>query len=118
MTTMKSSKVVKVIAVLVVLAFGAVACSHRVTLNTNPPGAKVYVDGQLIGVSPASFVEKSGFGKTYQIKIEKEGYQTMNTTEKQVINVMYLVLSILFCLPAIFWSFTLEDQYTYTLQRA
>ena len=114
----RTSKSIKLIAIFAVLAFGAVACSHRVTINTNPPGAKVYVDGNLIGVSPASFVEKSGFGKSYQLKVEKEGYQTLNTTEKQTVNVLYLVLSILLCLPAILFSFTLEDSYTYTLQRA
>ena len=115
----RTSMSLKLIAVTVIFAFSAVACSHRVTFNTQPPGAKVYVDGNLIGVSPASFVEKSGFGKGYSIRIEKEGYQTLNTSEKQVINVLYLVLSLVFACPiGLLFMMTLEDQYNYTLQRA
>ena len=54
------------------------ACSgcvrRRMTVRTNPPGATVSVDNQVIGTSPAasSFV----YYGTREFRIEKDGYRT------------------------------------------
>lgn len=47
---------------------------RRLTVRTNPPGAVVAVDNQVIGTSPAasSFVH---YG-TREVRIEKDGYRT------------------------------------------
>lgn len=101
------------------LSFPMVACSHRVSINSNPPGARTYVDNQFIGVTPTSFVEKSGLGKEYQIRLEKEGYRAVTVAEKQKLSLVYLLFSLLFtCGLGILWSFTLEDRYDYSLERS
>ena len=105
------------VALVTLLSFAPVACSHRVQVNSNPPGARTYVDNQFIGVTPTSFVEKSGLGKEYQIRLEKDGYRTVTAKEKQKVNVVYLMLSLFTCGIGILWSFTLEESYDYALER-
>jgi hypothetical protein len=92
------------------------ACSHRVSINSNPAGARVYIDDEFQGLTPASFVERSGFGRKYSVRLEKDGYRPVETREKQHLNVLYLVLSIFTCGVGAFWSFSLEDRYDYALQ--
>lgn len=50
-------------------------CVHRrMTVRTNPPGATVSIDNQVIGTSPAAspFV----YYGTREFRIEKDGYRT------------------------------------------
>jgi PEGA domain len=50
-------------------------CVHRrVTINSNPPGALVKVDGKDIGYTPASF-DFTWYG-TREVKLLKDGYET------------------------------------------
>ena len=61
--------------VAVLLCFTAVGCvRRRMTVRTNPPGAMVSVDNQVIGASPAStpFV----YYGTRELRIEADGYRT------------------------------------------
>jgi len=105
-----------VTAPLLALAVAA-GCNHRVSVNSNPPGARAYVDQQFVGVTPTTFSETSGFGKEYEIRLEKDGYRTLTVKEKQRANLGYLLLSILTCGIGVLWSFTLEDRYDYSLER-
>jgi len=106
------------VAVLVLVTFALTACSHRFSINSNPTGARTYVDDQFIGLTPATFVERSGMGKEYQIRLEKEGYRSVTTMEKQGLNLTFLAISLLFtCGIGILWSFTLEDRYDYSLEK-
>ncbi len=60
------------IAAVTLLSVGCVR--RRMTVRTNPPGATVSVDNQVIGTSPAasSFV----YYGTREFRIEKDGYRT------------------------------------------
>ncbi|WP_372719556.1 PEGA domain-containing protein [Novipirellula sp.] len=63
------------IVLFAILALPSVGCvRRRMTVRTNPPGATVSVDNQVIGTSPAasSFV----YYGTREFRIEKEGYKT------------------------------------------
>ncbi|MEZ6128535.1 MAG: PEGA domain-containing protein [Planctomycetaceae bacterium] len=57
-------------------------CVHRrVTINSNPPGALVRIDGQDIGFTPAS-VDYTWYG-TREVQLLKDGYET----QTQLINI-------------------------------
>ncbi|WP_447975034.1 caspase family protein [Nitrospira sp. Kam-Ns4a] len=47
----------------------------QVTVRTDPPGAKIVIDGKEIGTSPVSFRDPSGPQKTFTVEIKKEGYE-------------------------------------------
>ena len=57
--------------------------SVRSVIKTDPPGAKITVDGREIGRSPVTFLDKSGGRKTYVITVEKEGYHAVTRTLKR-----------------------------------
>lgn len=60
---------------LILLMCSQTGCVHRrFTVNTNPPGALVRVDGQDIGYSPAS-LDFTWYG-TREVQLLKDGYET------------------------------------------
>lgn len=62
------------VLVLGVLVITSGCVRRRMTVRTNPPGATVSVDNQLIGTAPAAspFV----YYGTREIRVEKDGYRT------------------------------------------
>ncbi len=58
-----------------IMLCGSVGCVHRrMTIESSPPGALVVVDGEEIGVTPAS-MDFTYYG-TREIKLLKDGYET------------------------------------------
>ena len=66
-----------IIVLLIVLASG---CSSSVVINSDPPGAKVYVDGALIGRTPVTYSDSAVVGTEHTLRLEKEGYKPLTTT--------------------------------------
>lgn len=52
----------------------------RLLIHTDPSGADIYIDGQLVGKSP--YDEKGLAPKTYKVRVVKEGYEVW---EKEVV---------------------------------
>jgi len=74
-------RVTRLIA-LVVMALGLTGCvERRFLVVSNPPGATVLVNGENVGVTPAS-VPFTYYGK-YDITLIRDGYQT-RTYEKPI----------------------------------
>ena len=66
----------KIIALLVMGALLSGCSTTMVSINTNVEGAKVIVDGKLLGETPIDSVPiKNKTGSAYQVIIEKEGYK-------------------------------------------
>jgi hypothetical protein len=69
-------------ALLMLLALGMTGCvERRMLIVSDPPGATVFVNGENVGLSPAS-VPFIYYGK-YDITLVRDGYQTV--TEHQPI---------------------------------
>ena len=68
----------KIIALLVIGALlSGCATTTNVNIKTNVEGARVIVDGKLLGETPINSVKiENNTGKPYQVIIEKEGYRT------------------------------------------
>ncbi len=73
--------------VVAAIAFGALSVSQsgcvsrRLTIRSNPPGARVYVDNYEIGTTPCS-TAFTYYG-TRQIRLVKDGYETL-TVEQEI----------------------------------
>ncbi|MCP4501762.1 MAG: PEGA domain-containing protein [Deltaproteobacteria bacterium] len=71
-------------ALLVSLALtGASGCTHVVTIESEPPGAKVTLDGEDKGNTPVVFEEQTGFFDSKKIKVELDGYLPVETELEQ-----------------------------------
>ena len=59
----------------------APGCVHRrLTVNSNPPGARVLLDGEEVGETPTS-VDFTHYG-TREVVLQKDGYDTLKTLQK------------------------------------
>ncbi|MFQ5731441.1 MAG: PEGA domain-containing protein [Planctomycetaceae bacterium] len=73
----------RLVAALVVACFcwSSSGCMHRrMTIATNPPGARVLVDGQDVGLTPVS-ADFTYYG-TRQITLIKDGYETRTVMQR------------------------------------
>jgi hypothetical protein len=78
---MSRLSLVVVLGLFVLLVFsGCVGKTGIVRLNTEPPGAKYYVDGVEKGTTPAEFEWR--YDRPILIELKKEGYYT----EEELLN--------------------------------
>jgi hypothetical protein len=111
---------------ILLIAIMLVGCqtTTRVNINTNVPDATVIVDGEVLGTTPLQKTRiKNSTGKTYQIIIQKEGYETFRgvlATETKNANAVAavvgyilspLILPLLLCLNGLWTDGPQENQY-------
>ena len=68
---------IKILAVLVLLLFTS-ACARQAVFLSQPAGAKVLVDGEQVGVTPCRFNYQTSPGTSYEVTIEKDGYEAIH----------------------------------------
>lgn len=68
---------------LIVAALGATACNHVVTIDSDPPGALIRVNGEKLGNAPVYYNETTGWEKYYDLSAEKPGYKTARRSVRQ-----------------------------------
>jgi|GEM_PF-485174 len=57
------------------VAASGLACANTTTFQTNPPGARIYVNGEPCGESPCKYDTRYGFPDRIRVQIEKQGYE-------------------------------------------
>ncbi len=55
------------------------SCASSTLLQTNPVGAKLYLDGEPVGTTPYRHSDTKIVGSTTTVRLEKEGYQPLDT---------------------------------------
>ena len=55
------------------------SCASSTMLQSTPPGARVYLNGEPVGVTPYQHRDTKIVGSTTDVRLEKEGYETVNT---------------------------------------
>ncbi len=95
------------IVLLLTLTIGLSGCvRRRLTVRTNPPGAMVYVDRQLIGPSPAS-TSFTYYG-TRHIEVVGDGYRTEKIL--RTINPPWYQIPPFDLIAETLWPWELRDQ--------
>jgi hypothetical protein len=103
-----------------------VGCAHhQVAILSNPPGAEVRVDDQVLGRTPVSFDERDymgphHIGDAFDIRLALPGYQTQHATLVQARSpagtVALVALTVLLCSPVQGPPKRLpEDEYSFDL---
>jgi PEGA domain len=99
------------------VALVAAGCSHTVVIDSDPQGAQVKVNGEVLGSTPVTYTEQTGWEKVYDLEVSKPGYKTVKTKMRQsefhVPMTAATVVGFLLCLlPAvgILWSKQLPDR--------
>lgn len=76
---MPCRRIARLAAIAMVLAVMSGCVHRRLTIRSDPPGAVVEVNGERIGVTPAS-MDFTYYG-TYEIRLTKPGYETLTVRQ-------------------------------------
>lgn len=97
------------LAMLVSLALST-GCASLSTFNTDPPGAKLYVNGRYLGQTPVQFTSPRSFGHRYHVQLMKDGYQAQDFYLDSRLSWVMGYLAPLFP-PLLFWGWALDHTY-------
>jgi hypothetical protein len=107
---MKASVVFLALLVLVT------GCTSTTQIQSVPPGAKVYVDEEFLGTTPYMYSDQKVVGSTIHLRLEKEGYEPLQTTiqRNEEADAGAIVAGIFLLFPFI-WTMKYKPVHTYEL---
>lgn len=106
----------KILAVMTILSVLVSGCASTTLLNTAPQGAKVYLDGRLLGVTPIRHTDTAVSGSTKTVRIKKEGFKDETAIiRKEEVKIGPIIGGIFFLFPFI-WTLGYPDSYTFELE--
>lgn len=98
---MKRLKRLSAIFLSVTLLIATTACKTTTTINSDPPGADVYINGIHYGKTPTTIqVTNTTFGD-YRITLKKEGYKTYEAILPKELKVGPLLVGLLCFWPTL-----------------
>lgn len=56
------------------------SCASSTTIQSNPTGAKLYLNSSYVGTTPYRHTDTKIVGTTTYVRLEKEGYEPLNTS--------------------------------------
>ncbi len=110
-------KLVAAALALVVLT-ASTGCASTILINSQPPGAKVFVDGAYLGTAPASYTDTAIVGTVHQVKLTLPGYrdQIGFFGRNSQFNAGACIGGVFLLVPFL-WILDYPAQVTYQLQR-
>lgn len=100
---------------LIVIAVSLTSCESQTIINTKPPGARLYADGQFKGLTPCVYSDTKILGAHTRIRLTHEGYADFNglITRDEHVSILNAALCFL-CVP-LFWVQEYNPEHTYFL---
>ncbi len=113
---MKSKSIQKCIALLLVVSLFFASCSSSTLIMSEPSNAKLYLNGQYVGTTPYQHKDKKVVGTTTNVRLEKEGYETLHTSfsRDEDVDVGAIIGGIFFLFPFI-WTMKYDPTRTYEM---
>lgn len=111
--TSRSTKAISIfLAGLVLLT----SCESMTMIQSSPSGAKVYMNGEIVGKTPYEHWDTKFTGSTTSIILEKEGFQPFNTsiTRDEAVDVGAVIGGCFFLFPFI-WTMKYKNAHNYEL---
>lgn len=108
---MKSAALVLAVAVLFA------SCSSTTLIQSEPSGAKVYMNGEYKGVTPYSYSDTKIVGSSTEVRLEKEGYEPLYTmlSRNESADVGAIIGGVFFLFP-FFWTMKYNPVHNYELR--
>lgn len=110
------TKVTKSIALLLAGTMLLASCTSTTLIQSNPIGAKVYINGEQVGTTPYTYQDTKIVGSTNAVKLEKEGFETLNTSfsRDEVVDAGAIIGGIFLLVPFL-WTMKYKSMHSYTL---
>jgi PEGA domain-containing protein len=77
---MKNAITLKTISIILAGTVLLSSCASTTMIQSTPSGAKVYLNQETVGKTPYSHTDTKIVGSTTTVRLEKEGYETFNTS--------------------------------------
>lgn len=92
------------------------SCVSTTIIQSNPSGAKVYLNGEPAGVTPYTHQDTKLVGSTTILKLEKEGYVPFNSafTRNEEVDLGAVIGGVLVWVPFL-WTMKYKPTHTYDL---
>jgi len=120
MMSLRSLRVSSSFPLIAAVTIGAFAgCASSTLIQSQPPGARVYVNGAAVGNTPFTMTDTKIVGSTTAIRLELPGYQTLDTTisRNEELDALALVGGIFLLVPFL-WVMKYQAAHNYQLQPA
>ena len=70
----------RVLSLMLILALlFASGCGRQALMLSYPPGARVAINGEPVGVTPCTYDYRLSAGQRYRVEVSKPGYRTTST---------------------------------------
>jgi len=112
------TRVFRLAAATTLLAFLA-ACASSTIIQSQPSGAKLYLNGEPVGNTPYTMTDTKMIGSITTVRLEAPGYETTNTTITR--NEEFDVgpcIGGMFVLVPFLWIFKYKPTHTFELKPA
>lgn len=92
------------------------SCASTTLIQTNADAADLYLDGERVGITPYTMRDTKIVGSTTAVKIQKDGYQSLNTTisRNEEVDAGAIIGGIFFLFPFL-WTMKYKPSHTYEL---
>ncbi|HEY6915497.1 MAG TPA: PEGA domain-containing protein [Paludibacter sp.] len=109
-------KSTRIISLLLAVVIFFASCSSSTMIVSNPPNAKLYLDGELVGQTPYKHTDSKIVGTTTTVKIEKDGYKPLFTdiTKNEEADVGAIIGGLLVWVPFL-WTLKYKPTHSYVL---
>jgi len=112
---LRLAHVFPLVAAVTLAAFAG--CASSTVLQSQPPGARVFLNGQPVGVTPYTMTDTKIIGSTTQVRLEYPGYQPIDTaiSRNEELDVLALIGGILVLVPLL-WVLDYQPMHLYVMQ--
>ena len=110
------NKITRTVSFMLACTMLLASCSSTTMIQSNPSQAKVYLDGELVGVTPYQHTDTKIVGSSMSVKIEKEGFNPFITTinKDEEADVGAIVGGLFFVVPFL-WTLKYKPVHNYEL---
>ena len=106
----------KFLAVFVAFSILLTSCASSTMIISEPPGAKVYLDGESVGKTPIRMSDTKIVGSCTEVVLKKEGYEDFYTSicRDEQADVGAIIGGVLFLFPFL-WTMKYKPVHRYEL---
>lgn len=92
------------------------SCASTTVIQSQPSGAKLYLNGEPVGTTPYTHRDSKIVGSTTVVKLEKEGFAPLVTsfTKDEEVDINAVVGGVFFLVPFL-WTMKYKPSHTYEL---
>jgi len=73
----KHNSTLKITSLIIIFFVLLSSCSSFTLIDSNPPGANLYINGNFVGKTPHNYSDKKIVGSIISVRMEKEGYEPL-----------------------------------------